>query len=147
MHVSTCVPEASIPLPAPLAAVWGGFLFDGLFIQSHSEVRSHEILACWGQGCVELVTAACTVLPALWRQAAARWEAEDADFPGVFEYEVVATLGGWLGDFLLGHEGNMPDPVEVSRQISAELDQFFLRGRDDGAGDGSVMGAHSRQVA
>jgi hypothetical protein len=113
-----------IPIPANVAAVWGGFIYEGL-LADVSQEHMQRVLASWGQGCVGLVTAACAFLPDLWQQITVVWDDQDTDFPGVFEYEVVAELGKYLGDYLLAHDGNLPDVLTVRAQIGQLIREFF----------------------
>lgn len=114
-----------IPLPAAVAAVWGAFLYEGLLAHFPERQRTNAILDTWGQGCIELVIATTLHLPELWQQVSARWEAEDTDFPGVFEYEVISPLGEYFGDYLLAHDGALPDKDTVAAEITRLIDAFF----------------------
>jgi len=113
-----------IPIPANVAAVWGGFIYEGLMAEG-SRQRMQKVLDAWGQGCVELVAAGCAFLPDMWKQITVAWNDRDTDFPGVFEYEVVAELGKYLGDYLLAHDGNLPDVQTVRAQIAQLIQEFF----------------------
>lgn len=112
-----------IPLPAMLAAVWGGFIYEGLLAPETKRTRA--ILDAWGQGCIELVIAACIHLPEVWTEISRKWEAEDCNFPGVFEYEVISSLGSYIGDYLLAHSGDMPTPELINAEIRRLIDAFF----------------------
>lgn len=114
-----------IPLPTEVAAIWGAFLYEGLLAHVHDHKRFEAILDTWGQGCIELVIATTLHLPELWEQISRKWEAEDTDFPGVFEYEVVSPLGGFFADYLLTHQGNLPPKESVAAEISRLIDAFF----------------------
>lgn len=120
-------PPASpcIPLPATVAAVWGAFLYEGLLIGHQEPRRLRRVLDAWGQGCLELVIATCLHLPEAWAQISLKWETEDCDFPGVFEYEVLAPLGTWFGDYLLSHNGDLPTPIQVQDEIRRLIEAFF----------------------
>lgn len=114
-----------IPLPAALAAVWGAFLYEGLLAHAPGHQRMHAILDAWREGCIELVIAATVHLPGVWEQISSTWNETDADFPGVFEYEVISPLGEWMGDYLLTHDGHLPD-TDAVRQKTGELIRAFL---------------------
>lgn len=114
-----------IPLPAAVAAIWGGFIFEGLLTDGHDTQYTGRILDAWGQGCVELVIAACLHLPQLWSQISRKWEESDSDLPGVFEYEVVSSLGSYFGGYLLTHNGDMPTPELVQEEIQRLIEAFF----------------------
>jgi hypothetical protein len=114
-----------IPLPAALAAVWGAFLYEGLLAHTPDHQRTRSILDAWREGCIELIIAACVHLPEVWEQISLTWNDTDADFPGVFEYEIISPLGEWMGDYLLSHDGNLPDS-ETVRQKIGELIHSFL---------------------
>lgn len=119
------VEAQSIPLPAMVAAIWGGFIFEGLLTHGHDTQYTGRILDTWGQGCVELVIAACLHLPQLWSQISRKWEESDSDLPGVFEYEVVSSLGSYFGDYLLTHNGEMPTPEQVQEESQRLIEAFF----------------------
>jgi hypothetical protein len=114
-----------IPLPTTVAAIWGAFLYEGLLAHYPERNRMEAVLDAWGQGCIELVIAACLHLPEVWDQISRKWEAEDTDFPGVFEYEVISTLGVYLGSYLLAHNGNLPEKEAVAAEITQLIDGFF----------------------
>ena len=114
-----------IPLPTSVAAIWGAFLYEGLLTHDHDHHRLAAILDSWGNGCIELVMATCQHLPEVWAQISRKWESEDTDFPGVFEYEVISPLGEWLGGYLLRHDGHLPDSETVRRQIQNLITDFF----------------------
>ena len=119
--------KPGIPMPAAVAAVWGGFLFEGLMTPSKHSTRTDDILQAWNQGCIELVIAVSLFLPEVWQQICEVWESSDADFPGVFEYEVLSPLGSFLGDYLLVHEGKLPDPDTVKAMIAELIRDFFAQ--------------------
>lgn len=105
-----------------VAAMWGGFIYEGLLTPDN---RVEALLAAWGQGCIELVITACMALPELWKQISHTWNNSEADFPGVFEYEVVAPLGNFMGNYVLAHLGQMPSPDLVKQRISELIHDFF----------------------
>lgn len=114
-----------IPLPTTVAAVWGAFLYEGLLSHVPDPKRFQAILDAWGQGCIELVIAVTLHLPEVWQQISRKWESEDADFPGVFEYEVISPLGYFFADYLLSHDGNLPSAQEVHAEVSRLIEVFF----------------------
>lgn len=122
---ATAVEEQGIPLPMALAAVWGGFLYEGLLAHPTAP-RNQQVLDTWGQGCLELVMAACSHLPEIWLQISTTWNNTDSDFPGVFEYEVVSELGDYFSQYLLANDGNLPDALLVKHRISLLIENFFL---------------------
>jgi hypothetical protein len=115
-----------IPLPTMVAAIWGAFLYEGLLAHDPDRRHMEAVLDAWGQGCIELVIAACLHLPEVWDQISRKWEAEDTEFPGVFEYEVISMLGVYLGSHLLAHDGALPDNAAVAAEITRLIDQFFM---------------------
>lgn len=115
----------SIPMPTEVAAVWGGFLYEGLLSHLPDPKRMNAILDSWGQGCIELVIAGCLHLPEVWKQISQTWESYDTDMPGVFEYEVVSPLGTYLADYLLSHDGKLPSKEEVATEITRLIQSFF----------------------
>ena len=114
----------SKPIPANVAAIWGAFLYEGILACSKNMGREAEVLKRWNQGCVELMAGACALLPEVWRQIEPRWY--EAQFPGVFEYEVISPLGVSIGDYILLNHGCLP-PREVVEEFVRELiEDFFL---------------------
>ena len=112
------------PIPANVAAIWGAFLYEGMLACSHTKTREREVLKKWNQGCVELMAGACALLPEVWRQIEPRWY--EAQFPGVFEYDVISPLGVSIGDYILLNNGQLP-PREVVQEFVRELiEDFFL---------------------
>ena len=118
-------PVAGQELPVNVAAVWGGFLYEGLLAPARDQERVSLILDRWGCGCLELVMAVCDYLPGLWQQIADLWNRQEVDFPGVFEYEVVSAFGAWLGDWLLAHEGRLPDRDTATEAIARLIARFL----------------------
>ena len=121
-------PVAGQALPVNVAAVWGGFLYEGLLAPARDQERVTQILDRWGCGCLELVMAVCEYLPGLWTQIADVWNRHDLDFPGVFEYEVVSAFGAWLGDWLLEHDGRMPTSDQAAEAITRLIARFLHPG-------------------
>ncbi len=116
-----------IPLPTTVAAIWGAFLYEGLLAHIHDRKRFEAVLDAWGQGCIELVIATCLHLPEAWEQISRKWEAEDTDFPGVFEYEVISPLGEYFADHLLAHKGDLPTREAVALEITRLIEAFFAK--------------------
>ncbi|MDP2227640.1 MAG: hypothetical protein Q8J78_09215 [Moraxellaceae bacterium] len=116
---------AGIPLPVEVAAVWGAFLFEGLLTDPSNPQFTGIVLDAWGQGCIELVIAATLFLPEVWQQISQTWESSDTDFPGVFEYEVISPLGTYLANYLVSHDGAMPDKEKVSAEVKRLIAVFL----------------------
>jgi hypothetical protein len=115
--------EKLTPIPANVAAIWGAFLHEGLLVCSKDTSRETQVLQRWNQGCAELMAAACAYLPEVWRQIQPRWY--EAQFPGVFEYEVIAPLGVILGDYILLNQGSLPTREFVQEFVRDLIDDFF----------------------
>ncbi len=118
-------PVSGQPMPVSVAAIWGGFLYEGLLAPARDQERVRLILDSWGCGCLELVMTVSDYLPGLWAQIAEVWNLQEADFPGVFEYEVVSAFGAWLGDWLLAHEGQLPGHDMATEEIARLITRFF----------------------
>lgn len=112
----------AIALPTDLAAVWGSFLHEGL-MDSLNTQRESIILQHWHSGCIELMQSVCAVLPRLWTLARDQWQSH-SDL-GVFEYEVVALLGQYLGDCLIVQNGQLPDEVQIEAVMQRLLHSFY----------------------
>lgn len=117
------------PIPANVASIWGAFLFEGMLACSKNTDRKVEVLKRWNQGCVELIAAVCAFLPEVWRQIEPRWY--EAQFPGVFEYEVISPLGEILGDYILLNNGSLP-PRPFFQECVQDLIGDFFRGERRG---------------
>lgn len=122
--------DTAIPLPAMVAAVWGAFLYEGLFTSTAEPDRMQRVLDTWNQGCVELVIDTCIHLPEVWQQICAHWETNDSDFPGVFEYEVISPLGEYFAEQVLESGGKLPDATTVKAKIKELIEAFFKQERD-----------------
>jgi hypothetical protein len=116
------VPET---LPANTAALWGAFLHEGLMISARDPARPLRVLEAWGDGCLELLTEACSGLETIW-QARCAYQGRPS-FPGIFEYEVVSEIGRALGDYVLAY-GKLPDEVTQRALIRDQVQTFFARG-------------------
>lgn len=114
-----------IPLPSELAAVWGAFLYEGLLGQRPDKKRHRQILDMWNEGCLELVMAVTAFLPEVWHQASTSWEGLEQDLPDVFEYHVISPLGVYLGDYLLFHDGKLPNAEAMKMVIHAFIRDYF----------------------
>lgn len=113
------------PIPADLAAVWGGFLFEGLMVSDQQRNRSQAVLEAWNQGCMELVWQCCAFLPEVWRQVETRWRDSAYSFPGIFEYEVISEFGTLLGDHVILNDGELPSIDKARTMIRVLLTDFF----------------------
>jgi hypothetical protein len=122
--------KKSKPIPANVAAIWGAFLYEGILVCSKNMGRDTEVLKRWNQGCVELMAGSCAFLNEVWRQIEPRWY--EAQFPGVFEYEVISPLGVIIGDYILLHKGSLP-PHDVVRDFVEELIGDFFTGKHSGS--------------
>ena len=111
------------PIPANVAAIWGAFLYEGVWVCAKNTTRETEVLRHWNQGRVDLMAAVCAYLPEVWRQIEPR--RYEAQFPGVFEYEVIAPLGTILGDYLLLNQGSLPPWDFVQTFVRDLIDDFF----------------------
>lgn len=122
--VDTAAPDV-IPLPSALAAVWGAFLFEGLLTSDRDPLYNRQVLDSWGHGCIELVIESTACLSELWQQVSTTWNNSDADFPGVFEYQVVSRLGEYLGHHLLTHDGSLPSKEHIREFMTDLINDFF----------------------
>lgn len=119
--------DAGEPLSSGLAAIWGSFLYEGLYTSSKETSRADAVRTAWGLGHVDLVCQCCDAyLPEVWRQVRKRWHT--ADFPGVFEYEVISELGTVLGDFLIAN-GKLPDADKVPSVVRVLVEDFFSQAK------------------
>lgn len=113
----------SPPIPANVAAIWGAFLYEGLLACYPDMKRGKEVLRRWALGCDHLMAEVCAYLPEVWQQIEPRWY--EKDFPGVFEYEVIAPLGVSIGDYLLLNHGELPPRELVKEYITDLISAFF----------------------
>jgi hypothetical protein len=111
------------PLPASVAAVWGAFLLEGMLIERSVHERIDRIIETWQQGFIELMIEACQCLDPLWNEVRDHWQ-QPEKFDGVFEYEVVAPLGRFLGNHLLQHR-SLPSLDHQQGAIAELVDIFF----------------------
>jgi len=118
------VPEKGTPLPVAVAAVWGAFLYEGLFAIQTDPKAFDNVLNKWHQGCLELVMAACGYLPLVWDEVADRWDLVNTDFAGVIEYEVIVELGMWLQHEVLRTE-QLPHHEVAKSHICYLIRKFF----------------------
>ncbi len=118
------IPSKGTPLPVAVAAVWGAFLYEGLFAIQTDPKAFDTILTRWNQGCLELMMAACRYLPLVWDEVAERWDQVDTDFAGVFEYEVIVALGMWLQHEILDTR-LLPSPEITQSHIRYLIRKFF----------------------
>ena len=118
------IPQKDSPLPVTVAAVWGAFLYEGLFAIQSDPQAFDAVLTKWNQGCLVLVMAACRYLPLVWDVVADRWNQLDADFAGVFEYEVIVAFGMWLQHELL-RTGLLPEQKSAEAHIHYLIRVFF----------------------
>lgn len=76
-------------------------------------------------GALELMLALCEYSP--YFEAKLRDVNDDADWPGVYEYEVVNLFGQWFADYVYEH-GHVPTTVDATNQIDKLHDEFFSLG-------------------
>src|SRR5690554_2501118 len=115
------------PLPAHVAAIWGAFLYEGMMTSHQNPERADNVLRMWNAGSLELITATCAYLDKVWACSYPRWH-QSEQFDGVFEYEVISTLGEQIATHLLNHEGNLPSDREFAAMASELVTQFFSQG-------------------
>ena len=124
---SSATPEVSLsapPLSPHLAAIWGAFLHEGVMLNRE---RGTRLLEIWGNGCIELISTLCDLIPDIWKKVQPYWYGPQG-FPGVFEYEVVSILGEQLGTYLLENDGNLPPNDEIQQMITDLVVTFFSQG-------------------
>ena len=109
-------------MPPLLAAVWGAFLHEGL-MDAPPEDREQAILDHWRAGCIELMDEACELLPLVWQMARDDWDA--ANKLGIFEYQVISPLGHYLGNYLMHHDGQLPDEATTRTKVRELLDAYY----------------------
>ena len=120
------------PLPANVAAIWGAFLYEGMMTSHQNPERADHVLRMWNAGCLELITATCAYLNKVWACSYPRWHQAE-QFDGVFEYEVISTLGSLLGYYVMLNDGTLP-PESISNGMIEDLvDGFFRQKKQAGA--------------
>jgi hypothetical protein len=67
---------------------------------------------------------ACALLPEVWRQIEPRWY--EAQFPGVFEYDVISPLGVSLGDYILLNKAACHREKSCRNLLRELIEDFFL---------------------
>ena len=110
-------------LPTLLAATWGAFLHEGM-MDAPPENREQVILDQWRAGCIELMDDACDLLPLIWEMARDEWDA--ANKLGIFEYSVVSKFGEYVGDYIMHHNGDLPDEATAKAKIRELLDAYYF---------------------
>lgn len=98
------------PPPAPVAAVWGAVLHQGMMIPDRESSRAGTILDLWGCGCVELMQVMTRHFPRLWEQFDEQQRQVIQASPGDDEFMVLFSLGQFIGDYLVRNDGNAPHP-------------------------------------
>ena len=132
--------QAGAPLPRidpHLAAVWGAFLHEGLMLNSRNTERTIKLLDLWGNGCIELVQSVCEYIPILWHQVQPHWDRPQG-FPGVFEYEVVSILGEQIAEYMLTHDGSLPNDRQFQMIASELVTKFFAQGEPSAAEEAAL---------
>lgn len=135
-------------LPRHTAFLWGAFLLDGLFdagrlpfsfapMTDHSagdgqttaqhplDDRGNAVMDIWPQGFDTLIEGCCQRLAELWQQTQPYAQHPMMAFPSMFEYLVVSPFGEYLAQYLLSHQGQLPDQAEVAAQVTRQLQGFF----------------------
>lgn len=113
------------PLSATVAAIWGAFLYEGMMTSHQNPDRADHVLRMWNAGCLELITATCAYLDKVWACSYPRWHQAE-QFDGVFEYEVISTLGSLLGYYVMLNDGKLP-PQSISNGMIEDLVDGFFR--------------------
>lgn len=111
-------------LPTAVAAVWGAFLYEGLFAPRTNQRRSEDILKRWKSGSVALINASYIYLDKIWSYSRERWPKNKSP-TGVFEHEVISAFGELLGYHLILHNGQLPPEDEAYLVIQELVDTFF----------------------
>lgn len=107
------------------AAITAAFLMEGLHDADYERViKAYQEHG----GAIELVDAVMAWVPAIDALRAAA-EAVRVEYPGVFEYEVSATFGHWIGDTIID-DGDLPDRAHAMGILIDTVESFF-RVRDD----------------
>ena len=111
-------------LPKAVAAVWGGFLFEGLLTSQRNPDRAKHVLRYWAGERLALMEESCRYLDRIWilsRPLWRRWTPPE----GVFEYDVVAAFGELLGYQLMLSHGQLPEQDEADAVIEDLLKAYF----------------------
>lgn len=116
--------EEALNLLSKRAALWGASLHEGLMVSDFDGQRPARVLEAWGGGCLELLREVCAYVDVLQAQVHAA-PPRPPGYPGVFEYEVVAGLGRRLGDYLLTHNGQLPERAAVEALCRELVLAFF----------------------
>lgn len=110
-------------LSVEIATLWGAFLHEGL-MDSMGNPRDKNILGHWQMGCLELMQTLCQCLPWIWDELYRQWDSREV-YDGIIEYDVVAALGHYLGDYLLVNHGLLPEPAEIKTLIQSLVNGFL----------------------
>lgn len=114
------MPDEKKSLSVQQAAVWGAFLYKGLFGSSLKCADRTQ----WSYGLIELIDKASRYLFFIWDELAPL-DAIQTDRPGVFEYEVISVFGELLGNYLANHDGALPDDALIKQSIKLLVMAFF----------------------
>jgi hypothetical protein len=107
-------------------AITAAFVTEGL----HDAGYDHVIKA-WDKGAYELVDAvmACVPIIGALRDAVDTELGDDAEYPGVFDYEVSSFAGEWLGQCVIA-DGDLPDRDAIIAYVTNLVVHFFARSDD-----------------
>lgn len=105
-------------------AITAAFVMEGL----HKDHGYYALLQAWDKGAIELVSAVMEYVPIIHRLRSVA-EAVVGEYPGVFEYEVSAPFGHWLGD-TIAEEGDMPEQGHAVAILTDLVESFFRRDAD-----------------
>jgi hypothetical protein len=98
------------------------FLYEGMLVVRKTWGVNRSIEKMESRLCRTDGRSLC-ILAEVWRQIEPRWY--EAQFPGVFEYEVISPLGVIIGDYILLNKGSLP-PHEVVRDFVRRADRGFF---------------------
>lgn len=84
-----------------------------------------NLLACWGQGCLELHAEVTQYAPLVAQLADDLFALAGQDFPGVWDYEVTESLGCAIAAWIVAHPQQTPAPDWVKAQLLALASDFL----------------------
>jgi hypothetical protein len=102
--------------------VTAAFMSQGL---PHGEAFQ-RLLVLWDQGCIELITEMTSYADFVWGYIAKNFD--NKDFPGVLDYEVSETFGGWFASMIMIDEKHEPPTKnQCETYLRGEIDKFFAQ--------------------
>jgi hypothetical protein len=118
------VPAARQPMSVEMAARWGAFLYEGLSTDARGNNRMSDVRLAFNGllGQVEIVEVITDNVQVLWDKVRDRW---DRPHPGVFEYEVISSLGNMYQEHILLHKA-WPSTEIVNQTMNDLVDRFFM---------------------